>query len=293
MSLQHADIVRDTEAAVAAGGVSLDAALRMLRRLPLDAFGETLLDMPDPALPALSGLLPAMASAETQQAFTGAAGRTLLPESLAFVRALMAVWQRLGTRPLAEAKILDYGCGYGRLLRLLLHAADPGQLFGCDPWDRAIDLCRQDRIPVDLQVTPYLPERLPYPAGSFDLVYAFSVFTHTSRRATRQALAAIRAATAPGGLLVATIRPVVYWNIHAGLTPEDRQRLETAHATDGFAFRPHKRPPVDGDITYGDTSMTVAALADLAPGWRVMHEEILPESPFQRIVSLQATEGSG
>jgi len=293
MSGSRDEILRDAEAAVAGGGAPIEKALAMLRSLSLDAFGETLLDMPDPALPGLSRVLPAMASVETQTAFTGAAGRTLLPESLAFVRALTAAWRRFGSVPLGEARILDYGCGYGRLLRLLLHAADPTMLFGCDPWDRAIELCHEARIPVDLQVTAYLPERLPYPDRSFDLVYAFSVFTHTSLRATRQALAAIRSATRPDGLLAITIRPVEYWTIHAGLTPEDRQRLEQAHIGGGFAFRPHKRPPIDGDVTYGDTSMTMAALADLAPGWHVLDDELLPESPFQRIVYLRATAEDG
>lgn len=288
MSTDREAILAAAEALAAGGGAPLEAVLRRLRDLPLGAFGETLLDMPDPRYPALSRVLPAMASAETQRNFTGAAGRTLLPESLAFVTALVAAWGRFGTGSLGDATILDYGCGYGRLLRLLLHVADPARLFGCDPWERAIELCREARIPCPLEVTAYLPERLPYPDHSIDLAYAFSVFTHTSERATRQALAAIRRAMRPGGLLAATIRPVEYWTIHAGLTPEERQSLEAAHAAAGFAFRPHKRPPVDGDITYGDTSMTVERFAQLGPGWQVVHEEILPESPFQRIVHLRA-----
>jgi SAM-dependent methyltransferase len=283
-------ILEQSEAAVAAGGLSLESTLSLLRRLPLKAFAEALLDMPDPRLPALSQLLPEMASAQTQQAFTGSHGSTLLVESVAFVKAVIAAWERFGNSPLARAKILDYGCGYGRLLRLFLHAADPANLLACDPWDKAIDLCRQARIPCDLQVTSYLPDRLPYPDQFFHLAYAFSVFTHTSERATLQALQAIHRTMQPGGMLAATIRPVHYWAIHQSMPPEERAALEAAHGDLGFAFKPHRRAPVDGDITYGDTSMSVETLARLGPGWSVLHEEILPESPFQRIVYLRADE---
>ncbi len=290
MATSDPDILGQTEAAAAAGGLSLEMALSLLRRLPLNVFGEALLDMPDPRFPALSRLLPAMASVETQQAWTGSHGRTLLVESVAFVKAVTAAWQRFGDRPLAQARILDYGCGYGRFLRLLRQATHTANLHGCDPWEKAIDLCRQARIPCHLEVTPYLPERLPYPDHSFDLAYAFSVFTHTSERATRNALQAIHRTMRPGGMLAATIRPVRYWTIHAALSPEERAGLEQAHADLGFAFRPHKRPPVDGDITYGDTSMTVEAFLGLGSGWSLLQEEILPEAPFQRIVYLRAAE---
>ena len=126
--------------------------------------------------------------------------------------------------------------------------------------------------------------------GSIDLAYAFSVFTHTSARATQAALRALRAAVKPGGILAATIRPVVYWSIDGSISPAERAALEAAHAAEGFAFKPHERPPIDGDITYGDTSMTVETLERLGPGWQAVHEEILPESPFQRIVYLKASD---
>jgi SAM-dependent methyltransferase len=171
-----------------------------------------------------------------------------------------------------------------------MHAADPAHLFGCDPWEAAIELCREARIPCDLKVTPYLPERLPYPDHSVDLAYAFSVFTHTSERASRHALRALHRAVRPGGILVVTIRPVSYWSIHSPLMEGERVTLQAAHDSVGFAFKPHERTPVDGDVTYGDTSLTVETLQRLAPGWLVLHEQILPESPFQRIVYLRAGE---
>ena len=56
------------------------------------------------------------------------------------------------------------------------------------------------------------------------------------------------------GILVVTIRPVEYWELRKDLN--NRDALVDAHRTEGFAFRPHNRASVDGDITYGDTSMT-------------------------------------
>jgi len=166
-------------------------------------------------------------------------------------------------RAIRNSTILDYGCGYGRLLRLMLYFTDPDKLYGCDPWDRSNDLCQEAGVSVDLQQTEYLPKTLPYPDNCFDLVYAFSVFTHTSLQATQEAFAAIRPKLQTDGLFVVTIRPVEYWSFDKALSTEESDALIAEHQKTGFAFRPHQRAPIDGDITYGDTTMDMTKLTKL------------------------------
>jgi SAM-dependent methyltransferase len=72
--------------------------------------------------------------------------------------------------------LLDWGCGCGRLLR---HWSElPGtRVHGCDIDARMVEWCRANLPFAEVAVTRLEPP-LPYPEASFDLVYAFSVFTH-------------------------------------------------------------------------------------------------------------------
>lgn len=270
-----------------ASNVDLTSTLSQLRHLCLDEFGEVMLNMPDSNYPKVSQLLPRMASDEVQNNWTGSCGYTLLRQSLTFIRTIWHNYERITKRPLSEARILDYGCGYGRLLRLAMYFVDNERLFGCDPWDRSIELCKESGITCDLKITDYLPKTLPYEQASFDLIYSFSVFTHTSQRATTAALGALRDILKPDGLLVITVRPNEYWNIHQNLSDAERGALKDQHNARGFAFRPHSREQVDGDITYGDTSMTLEYISSNHNNWTIVGTERTLDDPYQRIVYLR------
>jgi hypothetical protein len=113
--LQHLQTKLDAaERAGAEQGIT--AALKSLRLLSISDFGELLWSMPNDQFPVLSSLLPRMTSVEAQLSWTGGCGRALLQDSTTFVRILQAKFVELWGRSLREAAILDYGCGYGRLL---------------------------------------------------------------------------------------------------------------------------------------------------------------------------------
>jgi hypothetical protein len=136
-------------------------------------------------------------------------------------------------------------------------------------------------------VSDYLPSRLPVTC-QFRLIIAFSVFTHLSERATRTCLATLRAAIQPTGVLVLTIRPPEYWSYAFSKEPGTASARLLEHESTGFAFQPHQRTPVDGDVTYGDTSMTLAWLAANAEGWRICDTPVTPkQDPLQTYVILR------
>jgi SAM-dependent methyltransferase len=250
--------------------------------LPLEIFGELMLERPS-HLPAIARRLPTMPPDEVQRNWTGNCGAALMGQSLAFVKTLLAIHGTYGSRKIHAAQILDFGCGWGRLLRLMLKYAPAGNLYGVDPWSKSIGLCRQHDIPCQLAVSDYVPQSLPF-SGPFDLVYAFSVFTHLSERTTRVVLSTLRRAIADDGVLCITIRPVEYW---AHLDAPTRSELMERHRTAGFAFVPHAhRELIDGEVTYGDTSMTLEYLEQLAPGWRIGGVEWNDNDRLQVVVAL-------
>ena len=63
--------------------------------------------------------------------------------------------------------------------------------------------------------------------------------------------------------------------------------MKRAHRERGFAYTPHNRPPIDGDITYGDTSMTVDFIRERWLGWEVTGVDYNLQDPFQLLVYLR------
>jgi SAM-dependent methyltransferase len=275
----------DSAESAAADG-SIDETLKVLRKLPLTDFGELMWTLPTNDYPNLSARLPKMADVDVQNGWTGANGYTLLVHTSDFIRSLSHAYLKFTGADLREATVLDYGCGYGRMIRLMYYFTDPGSLWGLDPWDEAIRICLSDRLAGNFRVTDYLPSSLPVEGRVFDVIYAFSVFTHTSERATRAALQTLRKYIAPSGLFALTIRPREYWTSQPPYRDQAAQ-FERQHDLKGFSFSPHLRPAVDGDVTFGDTSMTIEWLQANAPEWKIVDFERNLSDPTQLIVFLK------
>jgi len=258
--------------AEAEASVGTDAILSQVRRLCLTDFCELLLGLPDTTLPNISQALPHTPPDEEQRIWTGSAGHELLQDTISFTRILNERSRQHRKQPLTGARILDYGCGFGRILRAMLYFTDPDKLFGVDPWDRSIEICRQHGVLASLAQSEFLPDALPV-EGLFDVAYSYSVFTHLSPRATRAALGALRKSISNDGFLAITIRDVEFWSRwgpSAGFSAEKIEALIKAHNSEGFAYAPSDLAPVDGDVTFGNTSISWDWFAQNAPAWRVV-----------------------
>jgi SAM-dependent methyltransferase len=100
--------------------------------------------------------------------------------------------------------LLDWGCGCGRVLRHWRDLATT-RVHGCDIDPRMVEWCRAN-LPFATVARTELEPPLPYPDDSFDLVYAFSVFTHLAEGLQHAWMAECRRVLAPGGhLLVSTL----------------------------------------------------------------------------------------
>jgi SAM-dependent methyltransferase len=77
-------------------------------------------------------------------------------------------------------RVLDFGCGIGRVLHAAPEADPAGEYWGCDIDVRSISwLSEHLSPPLHVLQSGELPP-LPFPDEHFDLIYAFSVFTHLS-----------------------------------------------------------------------------------------------------------------
>lgn len=286
MQRHIAEVIRQIETSSNADG-DRRTSIEALRQLGLNDFLNALWEMPKPEFPKASASLPPMASKETQARWTGASGEILMRATLSFVRAAAANYAEITGQTLRGKKILDFGCGYGRMLRAFAYYSD--NVVGVDPWSESIKVCAEAGLP-NVHLSDYLPMSLPVDKD-FDFAFAFSVFTHLSQRATTTSLAAIRKHVKTGGILCVTIRPIEYWRSQKMYSERGESWLRTVedqHETEGFVFAPHQREAVDGDITYGDTSMTVDYLQSIAAGWQIAAMDRSSDDLMQRYMYLRA-----
>jgi SAM-dependent methyltransferase len=100
------------------------------------------------------------------------------------------------------ARVLDFGCGCGRVVRHLRHL--PADLHGCDFNPVAVEWCER-HLPFARFRVNALESHLDYDAEGFDLVYALSVFTHLPQRWQSFWLCELRRVLKPGGVLVLSL----------------------------------------------------------------------------------------
>ena len=118
---------------------------------------------------------------------------TMLPDGYAF----------------AGKRVLDFGCGAGRVLRQFLQEAESAEFWGCDLHEPTIAWLDENLSPpIHFYVNEERP--LPHPDGYFDLVYGISVFTHITVEWSDWLLELHRILK-PDGLLLATFMGPATW----------------------------------------------------------------------------------
>jgi SAM-dependent methyltransferase len=220
----------------AASEAGLIAALRQLRRLGLAEFADVLLAMPDAEFPALSGVLPVMPDEAVQRALHGSAGKALMHDGVSFLRVAAAASRDLTGRPARGARILDFGCGWGRLLGLLTYFSDPERLVGLELAPAAVALAREHRMPGRIALVTD-QRTLPVPEHSFDLIVSHSLFTRLAPDDMDVAMVSLRGSVTEAGLLALTVRPVEFWDFLAQHGDAEAPGLRARHLQNGFAVR--------------------------------------------------------
>ncbi len=262
-------------------------ALETLRQLGLDPWGELLWNMPDRNFPGLSSILPAMSSESVQNAWTGTNGKTLLNQTIPFVRYILSVssWQ---PQLIDSFKVLDYGCGYGRISRLMMKYVDEEGMFGADPWQESITLVHEAGFGENFKLTDEVPLKLPFEESSFNLIWAFSVFTHLSPIVAEKSLEALSKYLCNDGVLVITLRPFEYWDMRKDIASKMLRKLRESQKATGVSFFPHNRQEVDEfGVTYGDTTISLEALGKMAPQFEILDIERCEVDPYQVYVALK------
>lgn len=99
-------------------------------------------------------------------------------------------------------RVLDFGCGCGRVVRHFAHVPG-GEIHGCDYRREQVEWCRRNLAFLHASQNPLHPPTA-YEEDSFDLIYALSVLTHMDEPLQHAWIREFKRLLRPGGILIFT-----------------------------------------------------------------------------------------
>ncbi len=100
--------------------------------------------------------------------------------------------------------VLDFGCGWGRITRLLPYYFDMANIYGVDVDDRLISSANMLLPSLHHSLVENM-KPISFDDGKFDLIFANSVFSHLSEKSARYTLKEISSKVKSGGILIISI----------------------------------------------------------------------------------------
>lgn len=157
---------------------------------------------------------PLFPSDTIQKDMVGTSGVATIAEMGGFYKALVDAISKLSWNFGDSTRVLDFGCGFGRLTRFFLKDVNYGNLYGIDTVPQFLHMC-QALFPAACMPTNNFIRTKPLPptdfeSQSFDLISAFSVFSHLSEKAAGLWINEFARLLRPGGLVAITVRQRSY-----------------------------------------------------------------------------------
>ncbi|MFD2090357.1 class I SAM-dependent methyltransferase [Blastococcus deserti] len=182
-----------------------------------------------PAVVDVHGSAPPNPPEQLQVQFVGLSFEEAYAEAEAFVTAVAEELRACGHPGLRGSRVLDFGCGWGRISRLLLSEVPPQQLFAVDVDGEMTALVNVSLPGINAMTVPVTPPTVLRDA-SMDVVVAFSVFSHLSRAAHEAWARELARVVRPGGIVAITVLGEEFIDLVEGA-----QQLVRRGAADDFA----------------------------------------------------------
>ncbi len=148
----------------------------------------------------LGDYLPSIPQPANQNA-TASKGQSDLAYGFNLYQAYRRLFLEHGGEFNDHTKVLDFGCGWGRLIRFFIRDVSPQNLFGTDITEQDIKTCQATNRWASFSLNDVSPP-LNYLDQSFDLIYAHSVFSHLPEALTNDWVNDFNRLLKPGGMLI-------------------------------------------------------------------------------------------
>lgn len=154
--------------------------------------------------PELQQFLPGLPEAEVQINLTGTSGDRSMLHGFQQFSIFKDLLLKYGKPSHLIKNILDYGCGYGRMIRFFIKDMPNARLHGVDISNRFYKWCSENfNYGIFSRCSAWPPTM--YQDGLFDFIYSFSVFSHLSEKNSIAWLQELNRITSDDGLIVVTI----------------------------------------------------------------------------------------
>ncbi|MDR6442750.1 ubiquinone/menaquinone biosynthesis C-methylase UbiE [Chryseobacterium bernardetii] len=121
-------------------------------------------------------------------------------------------------KEIKHKKILDWGCGPGRVIRHMpTLLEETNQFFATDYNEESIDWCSKNIDHIDFK-TNHLSPPLQYENDFFDIIYGISIFTHLSEKMHTEWINELRRVLKKDGILIVSMQGN---NFKLKLTPSE------------------------------------------------------------------------
>ncbi|MGM0876128.1 MAG: class I SAM-dependent methyltransferase [Bacillota bacterium] len=148
--------------------------------------------------------MPGLPDENIQKQFVGNANEIALRGGFKFYQCVKRYAKVLG-RPLGkDSKVLDFGCGWGRIIRFFFKDVADQNLLGVDVDPKMISLCNDLLGKGKYKVVNPQPPVHSIDDNSLDIIFAFSVFSHLAEDTAEKWIKEFSRILRPGGIVVAT-----------------------------------------------------------------------------------------
>lgn len=147
--------------------------------------------------------LPGFPSDEIQVGMVGSSNEGAIREGFKFYQIVRNLCEQQGARWTGHGRMLDFGTGWGRFARIFLRDFRPENILGIDVDPGFIDLCKETFPYGRFETVPALPPS-EIANDSFDLVVAYSVFSHLAEHAANAWIEEFTRVLKPGGFIAFT-----------------------------------------------------------------------------------------
>lgn len=148
-------------------------------------------------------VFPRFPPASLQERIHGHSGATAVKESFEFHQLVSAFAAKLQLDINRDTKILDFGSGWGRIVRPFMAKTELKNIHGFEPNPMFVQVARACNPYVSFASGGYAPPTV-FADKRFDMVVSWSVFTHLPVALARQWLDEFARIVRPGGLIFVT-----------------------------------------------------------------------------------------
>lgn len=232
-------------------------------------------------------LLPGWASDEIRQDSTGSfTFHEHVLDASWFWRTVRQHFEDITGKSIRLATVADYGAGWGRVSRFANKDVPAEQFYALEPNPVFQEIYGDCRLPGRLVRTDWLSAE-PTAIKNVDLIFSYSILTHSSERLTKNIVDRWTEMTKPGSVVAFTVRPGFYLGESDGdmgvFTPVEHAQLPERYARGELIYKSY-----EGQEDWGVTVIPLRYLEELMAGrFKLVKTAFQPQTANQMIVFAQ------